>query len=141
MNEEDILEELLKRQHARPIPKSWRKEILAAAKRSEVAPDAVRDVPLLSTESFWPSPMAWAGLGCVWVLILALNLTTPDDKSALMANGNSLSLKELQFAVEQRRTYANIDPLSDPLNHNEVAPPKPAQLGPRSERQKSTGVG
>jgi len=77
MKREDPLEERLRRLEWRPLPESWREEILVAAEddRRPAAGRAglLQRVKPLLNELLWPSPRAWAGLAAVWVALLAAN--------------------------------------------------------------------
>jgi len=83
----DRFEEKLRHQPFRPVPSSWRREILNA---TPVPPAAWR-------EWLWPSPVAWGALAAAWVLIALLQLTTPQPRS----NGNGAHLSDAAFQQRQ----------------------------------------
>ena len=62
------------------LPEHWREEILVAALRT-ASPSLLlsrwqRAVGMLG-RWFWPHPVAYAGLAAVWILIVAMRLSTP----------------------------------------------------------------
>ena len=144
MNPNDPFEDHLKRQPLRRIPESWRKEILAAAKAERTVADVMRDFPSKPPkrkEFSWPSPVAWAGLACVWFVILGLNLATPETKPTAAMKQSPLSPEILQAVFEQRRMVAQyLDPVFDPFERARAKPSKPSGPGPRSDRQTAIGV-
>ena len=141
MTERDDFEEYLKHQPVRHIPEPWRADILATAKAGLIVTGGSSRSFDERQESFWPSPVAWAALACVWLVILGLNLTMPKSRPTLAVSGDVFSPEKLQIIAEQRRIYAlylDFDHLPD---RTEAKPSKPNQLGPRSEKQNAMGIG
>lgn len=141
----DEFEKQLQRQPFRPVPETWRAEILREAKasvaadvRSDEAHAVAQPIRLLTSaatthawwrEWLWPSPQAWAGLATVWLVILALNITGSAQTSN-MAKHATPTPADASLSM-QRRELAR---LLDKDNFNEPVPvPKPAPTGPRSE--------
>lgn len=62
-----------------PLPTPWRAEILAAAGARATPPRLTRwGAAADALAAFlWPHPCAYAGLLAVWLLVLALRLSTP----------------------------------------------------------------
>ncbi len=70
----DEFEQFLAKQPLRPIPPEWRARILLSAesgKGERTEPGAPWWRALL-----WPSPIAWAGVLCAWVLIVGMNIAS-----------------------------------------------------------------
>lgn len=82
----DRFEETLRRQTFRQTPVSWRREILGAITET-VSP--------WWREWLWPSPVAWATVAAMWVLIALLQLATP------LPRGNGVHLSS--EAIKQRQ--------------------------------------
>jgi len=68
----DEFEEFLRKQPLRPAPEAWRAEILAAARAGAVQNEQA--VTPWWKALLWPSPLAWAGVACAWVLIAGMNI-------------------------------------------------------------------
>jgi len=123
-------EERLRRQSIRPIPTEWRKEILRAARAQPAASPWWR-------EWLWPCPQAWAGLAAAWGIILLLNVTALEEKSA---TGQVASASRQDFAFLRQETEI-IARLSD-FEENRPSPaPSPAALQPRSSRRVKQFIG
>ncbi len=126
MNDERF-EQRLRDQPWRPIPSTWRAEILsvasaAAPARPERNPDPVAPWwrPWL-----WPCPAAWAGLAAAWVLILALNHLTPGPTSTL-AVSSGLHGFDFQAALAMHRLLE-----TEQIEPRQTQEPEPPQPGPR----------
>ena len=86
--------------------------------------------------SFWrelilPRPRAWAGLATVWVVILALRFSTP-DQSHSVASKSSMPPEVIAELQQQKHLYtelAGIPKLPD------MKPAKPFRPRPRSARR------
>lgn len=142
----DPFEERLRRQPLRQPPQSWRAEILATARqdsttRGSSVPGEARETLSARLGAFlWPSPVAWAGLAAVWLLILGLNLAT-SDKPPIVAKAPSSSASQLYFALRDqdrllRELIGPADP-GQPLAPKRREPPMPQ---PRSERRTPFGT-
>jgi len=106
MKREDPLEERLRRLEWRPLPESWREEILVAAEddRRPAAGRAglLQRVKPLLNELLWPSPRAWAGLAAVWVALLAANrIFAPPQETASAKSWRPPT--DMKTALEARR--------------------------------------
>lgn len=131
----DEFEQFLKKQPVRAVPPTWRSEILVAAehaaRRGEGA--APTNSSAWWREWLWPSPVAWAGLACVWLVIIGLNIAAgPTAKEKEMVRRiPSQSSQEIAAALtDQRRELAQVfEPPSPPP----VAVRRPGPPGPRSE--------
>jgi hypothetical protein len=133
MNE---FEQKLSRQSLKKIPGEWRAEILTAAE-SAISPqkrnqDRSNLNPILwLRELFWPHPKAWAGLAAVWVVILALNLSTRDDSQVVTKKSPSPSPEIVAEVRQQKLMFAQL------IGSYEVRDAEPPRLflpRPRSER-------
>jgi hypothetical protein len=85
----------------------------------------------------WPCPRAWAGLAVAWVIILLLNLTTPDPRPHLARGASPVTFQSL--ALLQQRTLAitqSLPPTDDPPADALPTPPSP-----RSERARRQLIG
>jgi hypothetical protein len=131
----DEFEQFLKKQTVRTVPPTWRSEILIAAEHAARGREAA---PAESSaawwrEWLWPSPVAWAGLACVWLVVIALNTAAaPMAKEEKMARRlPSQSPQEIAAALaEQRRELAQ---LFEPPAPPPVAVRRPDPPDPRSE--------
>jgi len=86
----DKFEQRLSRQPLKVVPREWREEILATAGQKSTVEGREQEwfwpsslVARLST-FLWPSPVAWAGLAAIWILIFAVDFSTR-DKTPVMA--------------------------------------------------------
>ena len=79
-NDREQFEDRLQRQPLRPVPPEWRGQILGAAEahRNVRAFTSAATIRARLREVFWPAPAAWAALGAVWVLIIAVNFSLRD---------------------------------------------------------------
>ena len=109
-------ETLLQRQQLRRIPAEWRSKILYAAHQQQ--PEEKPSEHPWWLAWLWPSPVAWAGVACTWLLIIGLNLAsrTPASEASSMA---SVSVKEVETALFQQRQ------LVQELFRSENEPAKP----------------
>ncbi len=143
MNAEDPFETRLRGQALRPVPDSWREEILRTAREAARSDSAgARGVSFASRFRtwaeglLWPSPRAWAGLAALWLVVLGLNLGSPDpmrQQAAERPTPPSLQMRELLRQQEQL-----LAELVGPLGAPAPARPKPAVPQPRSQRQGRT---
>jgi hypothetical protein len=117
----DEFEKFLSKQPMRELPSAWRNEILLALPRSKAARPRWQ-------EWLWPSPLAWAALAAVWIVIVGLNLATrlPSEQIATQASVPSVDMAAA--LANQRRLLAD-------LTSSLVSePPTPRTTpGPRSE--------
>jgi hypothetical protein len=117
----DEFEKFLSKQPMRELPSAWRSEILPALPK----PKAARP---WWQEWLWPSPVAWAGLAAVWVVIIGLNLAarSPTEQTASQTSVPSVDM--VAALANQRRLLADLTspPVSEP-------PTRQAAPGPRSE--------
>jgi hypothetical protein len=74
MNEsEPDFEQFLKRRRVPVAPGQWRCGILAAAHAAEKVEGKHMPGRPWWIAWLWPSPYAWAGIGCAWALALGMN--------------------------------------------------------------------
>ena len=128
MNATDF-ETRLKQEPLRRLPPKWRKEILAAAAESVASP--LRSALDAQPRSWWqqwlgPSPVAWAGLAAVWLVILAVNFSLceapqPTVKANIPAPEVVLALRQ-----QERLLVELIGPREDPATARQnPLPPQP----------------
>ncbi|MCE9613828.1 MAG: hypothetical protein K8T26_06095 [Lentisphaerae bacterium] len=98
----DPFEQFLSQQPLRGAPEEWRRAILDAAERAAEQPLA------FWRRAFWPSPVAWAALAALWLIIGGVNfgvlppgapgsaLVAPDAAAVASAwNAKRLLIQEL----------------------------------------------
>jgi hypothetical protein len=128
----DEFEQFLKKQPLREVPPAWRTEILPTAVQS----DAVQST--WWREWLWPSPAAWAGLACVWIVILALNAASrPPAAERRLAERSPAPSPDMALALaQQRRELAQLlgSPVESPVETKRRYLP-----GPQSESRRVTG--
>ena len=116
-----------------------REETVAAVcdrRPMKTKPSAVTDRRHNERIRFWrelilPRPRAWAGLAAMWVVILALKFSTP-DQSHSVASKPSMPPEVIAELQQQKHLYtelAGLPPLPD------VKPSKPFLPRPRSARR------
>jgi hypothetical protein len=89
-NDMDKFEENLKRQPGRTIPGEWRKQILSAARsRERNIPDAKPAWRIAIEDIFSPTPKAWIGLACVWIVIATIHFTVVRSNESKIAAAES----------------------------------------------------
>jgi hypothetical protein len=145
MNPDDF-ERQLQRQSFRPAPVEWRKEILAAAAGAATAQPPPKPTLLCALNArlsslLWPCPQAWAGLAALWVVILAVNLSSREGKPTTAANSATHSSGTVAglFGLWRQREIelAGLDGLfSQPM----TPPPQPALPRPRSEKEEPAAM-
>ena len=128
----DEFEQFLKKQPLREVPPAWRAGILPPAAQPEtVQPTGWR-------EWLWPAPAAWAGLACVWVVILVLNVATrPLAAERQLADRSPAPSHDMALALaQQQRELAQLlgSPAESPAETKRRYPP-----GPQSESCRITG--
>lgn len=133
----DEFEKNLMAQPMRKVPDAWREEILAAARAERGRRDVQVGAPTLQTrwwrELLWPCPHAWAGVACVWLVILAMHVASREDRETGLAVNPPVPAPGFERAlVEQRRLLAEfLDP-----PRIETEPAKQNRIGPRSDRRR-----
>ena len=142
MNAEDF-EHQLTQQPLRRIPAEWRSEILSAARqaaRTGCERSATETVHRSTFSAFrfrlsallWPCPQAWAGLGVIWLGILALHIASLPESQLSAKNTASRQTVVLMTMVEQRRyLYELLGPMDKP----KAEATKAVVPRPRSERR------
>jgi glucose-6-phosphate isomerase len=135
MNPDDF-EQQLRRRPIRPLPESWRSEIIRAAENAAHARNAARNSKSLLSTLLWPCPQAWAGLVAVWLVIAVMNFANREKVEAVTET-KPTSLDVIMALKEQRQAMAN---LIESFDQPAVEPPKPRLQRPRSERTKTTGM-
>jgi hypothetical protein len=121
----DEFEQFLSKQPLRPVPPEWRRELLVAG--------AVLTRQPWWREWLWPSPAAWATLGCAWLVIIALNLAArPSAQETAKRTPATSSDIAVAFA-EQRRLLAELTGLESVRRRAQ-----PVEPGPHSELSVNT---
>src|ERR1039458_52541 len=117
----DEFEQFLKKQPLREVPPAWRAEILPSAAQ----PEAVQ--PTWWSVWLWPSPAAWTGLACVWIVILVLNVATrPSEAERQLAERSPAPSHDMALALaQQRRELAQLlgSPVEPPVEPKRRFPP------------------
>jgi hypothetical protein len=135
MNTDDF-EEQLQRQPIRPVPGEWRSEILSAAQRlADQETRITHPAPRMSwwRELLWPCPQAWAGLAAAWVIILAINSTSPGDATTIAKRPAPPAPETLLALREQRRLLTElIAPVTDVPEPAKAHAPRPRSDAPTS---------
>ncbi len=136
MNTEDQFEQRLRRQPVKPVPSTWRQEILTVAERARAVGHASRIThhSLLATINhqlstlLWPHPKAWAGLAAVWVVILTLQLASRDHTERAARNTPPPSPEMLLVLRQQRLLLAELVERPEPpaAERPKAVPPRPS---------------
>jgi hypothetical protein len=115
----DEFEQFLSKQPLHSIPPEWRRELLVAGGVPSRQP--------WWREWLWPSPVAWAALAAVWLVIIALNFTVrlPAHETAKRTSPAATDIA-VAFA-EHRRLLAELTLPETTPRHPQMKP------GPRSE--------
>ncbi len=136
MNGEDPFERRLQREQQRPIPPSWRAEILSAAREAALSArtsHATEPSPIVSwfLALLWPHPRAWAGLAAVWLVVVGLNLSSREPSPEQLASSPTpASPQQLELLRQQEQMFAE---LLGPLGRADADRAKPASPKPRSD--------
>lgn len=137
MNDEiEQFEQRLKRRPLRSVPSEWRGGILVAAGETKSVKRPQSGTSLLSILSerlvsvFWPHPVAWGGLGAVWILIFAVHFSIRDDDPALAKKIVPQSQEVVAQLKQQQRLLAE---LLGPSDLPDADRPKIFVPKPRSE--------
>ncbi|HEX4265482.1 MAG TPA: hypothetical protein VH597_14195 [Verrucomicrobiae bacterium] len=142
----DEFEKHLQRQPLRQVPSEWRAEILQAAtsaRPSSLDPLARRSGakaarPSLLSTILWPNAKAWAGLGCVWILIFALHIASRGN-SPMLAQVSAPESANMMITLKDReQTLVELMGNNSPAKDAD----KPRRLDPqpRSERPGTTAM-
>jgi hypothetical protein len=125
----DDFEQHLQRQPPRQIPRTWRTEILAAARPAR----ASRWQEWLATFNLQPATLfRWSALAAVWVVIFALNHASRDASPVVMAKLPPPSPQMVLALREQRKLLSELEqPGEAPAADRQ----KPARPGPHSQRR------
>jgi hypothetical protein len=128
MNDDDF-EQQLAQQELRPLPASWRSEILKNVAGQQLPRGT--DLSARSGTSWlrallWPCPQAWAGLGVAWLVILSVHLFGFVDEPR--ASARPAMPEQVARYAENRRLLTNL------LSPRE-SPPAAAPAGPSSIRR------
>lgn len=129
----DEFEKLLQRQPLRDVPTEWKTEILIAQRTAGRGKNAAPTNGVAWwREWLWPSPVAWAGLACVWLIIFALNFAArPTTGERDMARRSPVPSQEIAIVLaEHRRELAE---LRGSLATPSTAIRQPDPPGPRSD--------
>jgi hypothetical protein len=139
--EPDSFEKRLQRQTLRPVPPSWREEILSAARDATPSPAipvsrSPIDASLLTgwmRSLLWPHPRAWAGLAAVWLALFVANIASREPaRQVVAARPAAESPQRRELLRQQEQLLAE---LVGPLGRPHADRPKPAVPQPRSQRR------
>jgi hypothetical protein len=145
MNSDDF-EKQLSRQPMRRVPTAWRDQILSAAHEAHdgsMSPSSlfvalkfqISTINLQLSTLLWPSPKAWAGLAALWLVVVALNLSSGGRTETLARHSPPPSQQALAALREQERVLAELL-RSEQRPPQPSMPPKPAATQPRSDRSR-----
>ena len=126
MNNPDPLESLLRRQPTRPVPPAWRDEILRAARAAAASRPAPVERPRAAgwlAALLWPHPVAWAGLAAIWLVVLGLNLASPEPSRHEMARETAPPSPQMRELLQQQEQL--LAELIGPARRPEADRPKP----------------
>jgi hypothetical protein len=131
----DDFEKRLQSQPLRQIPTEWRNEILQTATSSrETSPAARRS--LLSTiisqlsTPLWFNPKPWAGLAAMWVVIFALQSTSPKHSGMVATVATRQPSAFLMSLKDEQQTLVELMGNNQP---DDMDQPRHASPKPRSE--------
>ena len=145
-------EKQLQGQPLRELPRDWRAEILAAAAGCAVSGRAAlpRRPELGRSRSFalpedeisrltggegvstWPTVRAWAGLAAMWVVIILLHLTAPDEPR-LARSSPPMTLQSFAMLREQTLIMVQLLGQTEQPDAEQPRIALPAPPKPRSE--------
>jgi hypothetical protein len=127
----DEFEKLLSKQPLREVPPAWRKEILSVLPGPKAVGPRWR-------EWLWPSPVAWAGLACIWVVILMLNVATrPSAMERQLAERSPVPSPDVALALARQRS--ELAQLLGSTVESPVEPKRRYPPGPQSESRRVSG--
>ena len=134
---EPDFEQFLKRRRVPAVPAQWRGKILSAARAARKTDE--KDTPEKPwwLAWLWPSPVAWAGIGCAWLLALGMNAM-----SGLSEGGGAPGLSAPQSdavytrIIEERRLVREF--FGAPERPAAQPPPAPVPSGASYERRRQT---
>jgi hypothetical protein len=141
MNGNDHFEQQLQRQAFRPVPAAWREEVLSAAHAASVspAPPLVTPHGLLAelhgrlTAWLWPHPVAWAGLGGVWLLVLGFAFAGGEPSQPTVARSTVPPSPQMRELLKEQKQW--LVELAGPNEPPEPERPKVPAPQPRSQRR------
>ncbi len=126
-------EQFLKQRRVPQVPAEWRAEMLAAARTQT----AVKKIATESLEKpwwlawLWPSPVAWAGVGCAWLLALGMNAASNLPGEENLAAISRSSQQVVITAILQERML--VREFFQPQEEQPAEPPRkdadPRELG------------
>jgi hypothetical protein len=142
MNENDPLEQRLRRQPLRQIPADWRADILQAARAAQSASQKTSSQANEKSDWFsiirrelktllWPNSKAWAGLAAVWIFIAVIHFSMRDTTTLAVENPAPPSPTMMAELKQQRLMFAELVGSTTP---SESDRPRKFPLKPRSER-------
>ncbi|MSU62030.1 MAG: hypothetical protein EXS31_06490 [Pedosphaera sp.] len=129
MNTPDPFEKRLSEIPMRAVPAGWRNEILhdpAAQTRGQTArPTSEASLLALLRQCLWPHPAAWGTLAAVWVVIVALNISSGVTSISLARRSSPVppSPELLALLREQQALLRSL--LAEP-----TSPPPPVERKP-----------
>ena len=128
MNSDDF-EKHLQRQPLRQVPGEWRREILQTA--VPVRPPTLDPRPSWLSTILWPNAKAWAGLGCVWILIFALHAASRGSSPMLAQIAAPKSADVMTTLKDREQTLVELIGNNNPAT--DVDKPRRFNPQPRSE--------
>ncbi len=134
MNEE--FEKFLSKQPPRGVPPEWRAQILESA-RARVRGEAETRVPWWRLLP-WPSPVAWAGVGCAWVLIIGMNFAARSPAEETTSAPAAIPAGDFMALIAPEREL--VIELSQPEQQPAEPPRQRPQPGACNERREPDAV-
>lgn len=105
----EAFEKHLRRQPLREIPRDWREDILATARRAavEVRSEKAQESWVHALRAgirgwLWPHPAAWGMLGACWIVIGALDFAAREPEVLAVGRATSMSVEAKRELKQER---------------------------------------
>ncbi len=116
----DEFEQFLGQQPVRSLPASWRREILTPTATQEA------QAPWWH-QWLWPSPVAWAALAVVWMVIIGLQLAARPSAEEIVQQPSTAPADIAVALAQQQRLLTELTAPEPPRRRS------PEEPGPHSE--------